>query len=200
MFEKAYRIWPSLRFSINKPDRISTGTGAFRPTLARPDPDPGELSRQLPFGSLTPGHLLTRQALSQGFQAHRSRVVFSQTGPLPGAGSGRSLLGPVPAGFLGEDDHLRCHPRDVEQPPLFQPLAERLGDPVAGIGDDPATGPDPREAFVKEVLFSDVPFSTLCPFFPPAVRKDPHRVPVTTAQDISYLAMMLSGGKTMVDD
>jgi hypothetical protein len=57
-----------------------------------------------------------------------------------------------------------------------------------------------REAFVKEELFSDVPFSQLCPFFPPAVRKDPHRVPVTTAQYISYLAMMLSGGKTMVDD
>src|SRR5262245_63848902 len=50
-------------FLDQQPDRIGTGTGPCGPIVARPDPDPGELRRQLPLGPLAPGHLLTRPAL-----------------------------------------------------------------------------------------------------------------------------------------
>ena len=61
-------------------------------------------------------------------------------GPALGPASRRLPLGPVPARLLGEDHHRRSHPRKVEQLTLFQSRAERLGDPVAGIGDDHIAG------------------------------------------------------------
>src|SRR5262249_6447030 len=107
-----------------QPDRCGAATGALGPILARPDPDPGEVPRQLPLGPLAPGHLGTRQALAQRLQAHRAGVAFGQPGPRPGTAARRWPFGPIPARFRGEDHHLRGHPRDVDQLTLFQTVAE----------------------------------------------------------------------------
>src|SRR5262249_41224274 len=62
----------------------------------------------------------------------------------------------LPVRFLGEDDHLRGHSRDVEQPPLVQSLAERLGGPVATIGDDQVSGQEPLTTDLVEQLQGDL--------------------------------------------
>src|SRR5512135_883862 len=123
-----------------QPQRFGARTGAFGPTLPRPGADPGALRRQLPQGPLTPGHLTTGQAFSQGFQAHRSWVVLGQMGPTPGTAAGRWPCGPVPTRLRGDDHHLRGHPRDVEPRTLFPAVTKGRGDPVARIGDDDVAG------------------------------------------------------------
>src|SRR3979409_2453809 len=43
-----------------QPDRIGEGAVAVGPALTGPDPQPGEMPRQLPLGPLTPRHLPQR--------------------------------------------------------------------------------------------------------------------------------------------
>ena len=85
--------------------------------------------------------------------------------PLSRTACGRLPLGPVPAGLRGEDHHLRSYPRDVEQPPVFQSRAERLGEPVGGIGDDHIAGQEFLAPDLVEQLQGDWPLGLFAAVF-----------------------------------
>jgi hypothetical protein len=120
---------------------------------------------------LTPGHLATRQSFGQGLQTDGARTVVGQMGVAPRSAAGR-FAGPGPARLRGEDPHLRGHPREIGQLPLFQAPAKLLGDPVARIGDDDLAGQESLVAHLIEQVQGDFALGPL----PAVLRGDTGRI------------------------
>jgi hypothetical protein len=63
----------------------------------------------------------------------------------------RGLLGPLPTGFLGKDDHRLGHAHRIEQAACLQGPAKRPRGPIARIGHHDPTGPAFRKGLVQQL-------------------------------------------------
>ena len=178
---KAYLIVPSACSSISSQIGRRPGALAGRPAAGRPDPQPGEPAGHRPLGALAPRHLPpAASARPASFRlTGRGEPSARRAAPRPAAGpAGRPAARAAPSRLLGEDHHLVGDPDDVVQAPLFQAVAERPGDAVAGVGQHHPAG-QPLAADLVEQLQGDLALGPR----PPLVLGDPGLVqPLRVAQ------------------